>query len=260
VVETSIPGSHVLENCRSSFKPHSFLRSLFFSLFSFLLIYFDFDFDFDLACFFMPPPFPRFYLITTMFAASISVFFFPLILVYWFGRAYINYIRYEQTRSQFGCPPLKRYPHWDRILGLDYVYLMFRALKQHRFLEFQIETYSARGSKVWTANFAGNRMVYSSEPENMKAMSTSRFNCFAVEPIRVANGAITPFTGRGVSSSDGPKWQYSRNLVKPYFDRAGFSNFERLSGHVDRLLDKIPSDGSTVDMQPLFQRWVGANP
>lgn len=102
----------------------------------------------------------------------------------------------------------------------------------------------------------GNRMVYSSESENMKAMSTSLRDCFAVEPIRIGNGAITPFTGRAVSSSDGAKWQASRDLIKPYFDRAGFTKLDRLGDHVNRLLSKIPTDGSTIDMQPLFQRWV----
>ncbi|XXG98990.1 hypothetical protein Hte_005323 [Hypoxylon texense] len=156
-------------------------------------------------------------------------------------------------RRQFGCPPLRRYPSWEPVLGLDYVAAMIKALKHNRFLEFQKETYA--GSKAWAANFMGNRMVYNSDPENMKALSTSHTDCFAVEPIRVANGAITPFTGRGVSSSDGAKWRASRELVKPYFERAAFSNLDRLSRHVDRLISKIPTDGSTVDMQPLCQRW-----
>jgi cytochrome P450 len=180
----------------------------------------------------------------------------PLAVVYWLVCGLLNYLRYERTRKQLGCPPLRKYPARDMILGLDYVYAMLRALKENRFFEFQKETYA--GSKAWTANFLGNRMIYSSEPENMKALSTSHVDCFAIEPIRVANGATTPFTGRGVSTSDGAKWQASRDLVKPYFDRAAFANLNRLAGHVDRLMSKIPTDGSTIDMQPLFQRWVSA--
>ncbi|KUJ09020.1 cytochrome P450 [Mollisia scopiformis] len=180
---------------------------------------------------------------------------FALTLIVWIGHACFKYHQYERMRVQFGCSPFKHYPSWDRILGLDYVYDMVKAIKENRFLEFQKETYSASGAKVWRANFLGNRMIYSSESENMKAVSTSHGDCFAVEPIRVGNGAITPFPGRGVSSSDGAKWQASRDLVKPYFDRAGYSNLQRLSQHVDRLLDKIPKDGSVIDMQPLFQRW-----
>ena len=177
-------------------------------------------------------------------------------MMYWIGRTYLNYVRYERTRKEFGCPPLKRYPNWDPILGLDYVAAMFKAPKEHWFFQFQKEAYHSSGSKCWTAIFMGNRMVYSAEPENIKAMSISHADSFAVEPIRVGNGAITPFQDRGVSSSDGAHWQYSRNLVKPYFDRAGSSNLGCLSRHVYRLLSKIPTDGSTVDMQPLFQRWI----
>ncbi|KAI1866407.1 hypothetical protein JX265_007708 [Neoarthrinium moseri] len=190
-----------------------------------------------------------------MHSGSILIIFTLSAILYWIAAATLNYVRYEKTRAEFGCPPLKAYPGWDKILGLDYVYAMLKALKEDRFLQFQTDTYSARGSKVWRANFLGNRMVYSSEPENMKALSTSQKDAFAVEPIRVANGAITPFTGRGVSSSDGEKWQHSRDLVKPYFERAGFANLNRLREHVDRLMSQIPSDSSTVDMQPLFQRW-----
>lgn len=174
--------------------------------------------------------------------------------VYWCGNLWLRITRYNRKRKELGCAPLERYPGWDQILGLDYVYAMVKALKQDRFLAFQSETYGQH--KAWTANFLGNRMVYSLTSENMKALSTSHLDSFAIEPIRVGNGAITPFTGRAVSSSDGQKWKSSRELVMPYFDRAGFSNLERLGGHVDRLLGKIPTDGSTVDMQPLLQRWV----
>ncbi|KAK8024540.1 n-alkane-inducible cytochrome P450 [Apiospora rasikravindrae] len=130
-----------------------------------------------------------------------------------------------------------------------------KAIKQDRFLSFQTETYDHYGASGWTANFLGHRMVYSSASEHMKAISTSHRDCFAIEPIRVGNGAITPFTGRGVSSADGEKWQSSRELIKPYFERASIRNLNRLKGHVDRLLANIPTDASTVDMQPLFQRY-----
>lgn len=192
----------------------------------------------------------------TMYTTSSILTFLALTIVYYVSRQYVAYLHYERTRKSFGCPPLSRYPSWDPVFGIDYVRAMMKALKKDMFLQFQIETYAARGAKVWRANFLGNRMVYSAEPENMKAMSTSHKDAFAVEPIRVGNGAITPFTGPGVSSTDGARWQASRDLVKPYFERAGFSNLERLSGHMDCLIGKIPKDGSTVDMQPLFQRWV----
>ncbi|KAL3477707.1 putative cytochrome P450 [Aspergillus californicus] len=169
----------------------------------------------------------------------------------------LAYIHHNRLHTTLGAGHLRKYPHKDPLLGLDYVYSMLAALRADRFFAFQTETYNTHGGpgKSWSATFLGNRMIYTSKPENMKAMSTSHADAFAVEPIRVGNGAITPFQGRGVSSSDGEHWLYSRNLVKPYFERGGFANLARLEGHVDRLLACIPTDGGTVDMQPLFQLW-----
>lgn len=138
-------------------------------------------------------------------------------IVYYISRQYVAYLHYERTRKSFGCPSLSQYPSWDPIFGIDYVRAVMKALKMDAFFHFQTDTYEARGAKVWRANFLGNRMVYSAEPENMKAMSTLDRDAFAVGPIRIGNGAITPFTGPGVSSTDGVRWQASRDLVKPYF-------------------------------------------
>lgn len=179
-----------------------------------------------------------------------------LLIIYSIVNSCLWYLHYERLRKQLGSAPLERYPGWDRLLGLDYVYAMVKALKKHRFCEFQKETYGAYDQKAWNANFFGNRMVYTSRSDNMTAVPTSLHDSFAIEPIRVGNGAITPFTGRGASTSDGVKWQTSRDLIKPYFDRAAFTNLERLEVHVNRLLSKIPTDDSPIDMQPLFQRWV----
>ena len=112
------------------------------------------------------------------------------------------------------------------------------------------------GTKTFEANLLGSRMIYSSEPENMKAMSTAQWKDFGVEAIRQGNGAVSPFIGHGTSTSDGKMWEHSRNLIKPYFDRDGYRNLDRLAIHVDHLCDLIPLDGSTVDLQPLLQRWV----
>jgi len=164
--------------------------------------------------------------------------------------------QYERRRKAFGCGILRRYPHLDPILGLDLFYAIFSNLKRHRFLEYQKELYLAQGCKTFEANFLGTRMIFSSEDENMKAMQTSRWEDFGVQPIRQGNGALKPLGTHGASSTDGDLWMFSRNLIKPYFKRAEYEALSRLDYHIDRLLEKIPSDGKTVDIQPLFQRWV----
>lgn len=187
---------------------------------------------------------------------TISVLVCAIAVVFLFGGTVGNHIKYKRAQKSKGCLSPKRFKHYEPFLGLDLLYPMVKALKEHRFLNWQKELFAAQNAKTFEATLLGSRMLYSSEPENMKAMSTSVEQDFGVEPIRNGNGAITPFTSHGISTSDGEIWQYSRNLIKPYFDRDGYRNLHRLEVHVDKLLELIPTDNSTFDLQPLLQRWV----
>ena len=188
--------------------------------------------------------------------SNISVLVGTIALVFVFGGKVVDHIKYKRAQKRKGCLSPKRFKHYEPFLGLDLLYSMAMALKEHRFLTWQKDFFAAQGAKTFEATLLGSRMLYSSEPENMKAMSTSVEQDFGVEPIRNGNGAITPFTSHGTSTSDGEMWQYSRNLIKPYFDRDGYRNLHRLEVHVDKLLELVPTDDSTFDLQPLLQRWV----
>lgn len=90
----------------------------------------------------------------------------------------------------------------------------------------------------------------------MKALSATVWKDFGVEPMRRLNGASMPFADKGVNTTDGHMWEVSRFLIKPYFTREAFSNTDRLEKHTDNMINLIPKDGSTFDMQILLQRWV----
>jgi cytochrome P450 len=55
-------------------------------------------------------------------------------------------------------------------------------------------------------------------------------------------------------TSDGAFWEHSRALIKPTFARAQIADLTSYDIHVNHLLALIPTDGSTVDLQPLFAR------
>ncbi|KAF2773332.1 cytochrome P450 [Teratosphaeria nubilosa] len=187
--------------------------------------------------------------------SSVSLVACGSVVVLYFARKALDSIRYFQKTKSRQCGPLKSFPHWDPIWGIDWVLSMSRAFTEHRWLAWMEETWTAMGTSTFKARFLGMRMVYTSEMENMKAMSTSQWQEFVIEPIRVDNGAAAPFTGKGVSTSDGEFWQRSHNIVKPYFDRQGFSNVERLKPFTDALLDLIPANGKAFDFQTLIRRW-----
>lgn len=56
--------------------------------------------------------------------------------------------------------------------------------------------------------------------------------------------------------TDGPQWKKSRTLIKPTFDIAHIANLDRLGPFVDRFMELLPRDGSTVDLFPLLKRMV----
>lgn len=171
------------------------------------------------------------------------------------ARSVIASISYSRKTKAHQCGSLKSYPHKEPIWGIDFVLSMKRAFEEHRWLSWMDDTWAMVGRKTWQARFMGNRMIYSSEMENMKAMSTAQWKEYVLEPIRVDNGVAAPFTGRGVSTADGEFWHYSREIIKPYFDRQAFANMDRLQPTTDRMLDLIPTNGETFDMQVLIRRW-----
>ena len=187
---------------------------------------------------------------------SIAVLVCAVAVVFSFGGKVVHHIQYKRAQKSKGCLSPKSFKHYEPFLGLDLLYSMAMALKENRFLDWQKTFFAEQHAKTFEATLLGSRMLYTSESENMKAMSTSVEHDFGVEPIRNGNGAVTPFTSHGTSTSDGEIWQYSRNLIKPYFDRDGYRNLHRLEIHVDKLLELIPTDNSTFDLQPLLQRWV----
>ncbi|KAK1534883.1 uncharacterized protein CCOS01_03635 [Colletotrichum costaricense] len=188
-----------------------------------------------------------------LFNVSLTALY-GFVILYLLNKIWDN-INYSRKTKAFKCGEIKTYSHWDPVWGMDFVMSMSRAFKQHRWLSWMEETWASQGTKTFKARFLGMRMVYSSEMENMKAMSTSHWEEFVLEPIRVDNGVATPFTGKGVSTSDGQFWHYSRGVIKPYFERQAFANVARLQPFTDRMLDLIPTNGNTFDFQVLIRRW-----
>ena len=65
-----------------------------------------------------------------------------------------------------------------------------------------------------------------------------------------------PFFGDGIFTQDGPAWKHSRELLRPQFSHKQYQDLEVFREHVDNLISNIPTDGSVVDLQPLFFRFT----
>lgn len=162
-----------------------------------------------------------------------------------------QYFKRLVIKRQHGCQRPPCTPSKDPLLGLDSVYRILRSVKDNRrnlSLKEQLDLYGY----TFQSNLFGKIETFTAEPQNLQAIFAKDFESFGVEPMRLF--VFAPLIGKGVMTTDGAHWARSRALLQPVFSRTQLADYSAFETHVARLIDLIPKDGSTVDLQPLFAR------
>lgn len=163
-----------------------------------------------------------------------------------------SYLRSYRIRRN-GCAEPPCYPHKDPFLGLDLFGKYMDAFKSETFLDFNKQMFDRYG-RTFKSNVLGTTTYRSIDPELSKAVFTTYASKFGLEPMRynVANH----LWGNGIIVVDGERWKHARALMRPSFEVVHLANFERLEKHTATFMKLLPSDGTTVDIMPLFLRLV----
>lgn len=159
-------------------------------------------------------------------------------------------LRRHRRARKLGCLPVNKYPH-THPLGFDIYQARIDAVKAGRRNDFDLELFERYGSTYEERGFL-SKIINTTDTANFQAVGTTQFQDFGREARRAAE----PFFGHGILSMNGPQWKQARDLVTPLFKRAELMDIEFFKKYVDRLLERLPRDGSTVDMQPLLQKLV----
>ena len=164
-----------------------------------------------------------------------------------------RFIVRKRKIQEHGCRPPLAIPQLDPIFGLDIVLKLFRSLKEDRRNVSLLEQFRTYGN-TFQSTSVGRTNISTIELQNLQSVFSTDFSSWGVEPMRLF--AFEPFVGRGIMCSDGAFWEHSRALIKPTFTRTQIADLHlsTYKAHVQRLIDVIPKDGSTVDLQPLFAR------
>ncbi|KAB8226402.1 cytochrome P450 [Aspergillus novoparasiticus] len=88
------------------------------------------------------------------------------------------------------------------------------------------------------------------DPENLEAMMTNTNEL----GFGLWRNIFFPFPAEGISTQDGDAWKHSRELLRPQLSRQKYRTLKVFRAHVDSLLRQIPTDGTEVDLRPLFFR------
>ena len=174
-------------------------------------------------------------------------------LVLFLCRKVLSSVKLRRAMRRNNCLPLPKYPHKDPFLGLDMFFDQLKAMKdgnsgsveRGRFLKY---------GKTFEANSWGTKCIHTMDVANVQAVLAQLFDKFGVEPMRLHIGE--PFIGKGVFSTDGAYWRHSRELIRPMFARALVTDFTAFDVHLNRMMQRIPRNGSTFDLQALLKLMV----
>ncbi|KFX91306.1 hypothetical protein V490_05974 [Pseudogymnoascus sp. VKM F-3557] len=168
--------------------------------------------------------------------------------VYFIVAKVTSSIEGRRYAKEHGCQPPNRFPQSERILGLSLAKSLQALTKSKQFLFTSLQWHREFGN-TYSSVLLGQTAIVTIEPENLKAILATQFHDFG---IGKRNTAVGPLLGQGIFSSEGSLWEHSRALVRPSFARASVADLATSERHIQHLMAKIPRDGSTVDLQPLF--------
>ncbi|KAL2690043.1 hypothetical protein Neosp_004111 [[Neocosmospora] mangrovei] len=190
-------------------------------------------------------------LLLTKFLEQYLVLTLVLILVPFPLRALETYLRRWRLAQARGCQEaMSKVPVKDPIIGFDFLY---RALFSHapeRYLESTWEAFKEMGTtyveKRWTW-----QCVYTCDPLNLKQILATASEDFDLPEFRTS--VIGHVFGRGIFVLSGHTWKHARTVLRRSFKKENPAPFlETLERNFQAFTSHVPTDGSEVDLQPLF--------
>lgn len=152
---------------------------------------------------------------------------------------------------EHGCQPPHSVSHG--LFGLGMAMELAKSGPEHRFLEL-IRGWHRSYGPTFKARVANRNIIFTVDPKNIQTALALKFKDFGVGSAR--RGAFRPLMGKGIFGVDGSEWEHARALLRPNFSRTRINDTELYESHVAELIDRIPRDGSTVDLLPLFLNGV----
>ncbi|KAI1084298.1 cytochrome P450 [Whalleya microplaca] len=157
---------------------------------------------------------------------------------------------YYAKMAQHGCAPIPTYPNDP--LGIRYFLHTVRQIKSHTLLQQRRVQFDTFGRTFKHRAFPRPfDVVLSDEPENIKAVLSTRFDDWVIPSSRIR--AFLPVLGRhSIFTVNGPEWQHHRAIMRPAFVRDQISDLRCFDRHVAKLIAHIPRDGRSFDLQAMF--------
>jgi len=153
--------------------------------------------------------------------------------------------------KQHGCLPAKGRRSRGLYLGLDFLYRQLKDYNDHRLLEGWRQALTEQDAHTVSWHILNQQVILTVDAENVKTLLATDFDVWSLGQERIQ--MMSAFLGKGIFTTEGAAWKHSREMLRPCFERSQVADVSLFEKHVDRLVDILPTDGTTVDLQPLLQ-------
>lgn len=178
------------------------------------------------------------------------LFLFSLFVIYTFHYK-CHQIHQRQFSRSKGCKDAQsKAPVKDRFIGLDFIYDCLFTKSIEKYLDYTYKTFQQLGSTYVCQRWTWEA-TYTCDSRNIKHILASGFDDFKLPRLRV--NAMMGLLGSGIFTLNGHSWSHARSVLRPCFAKQNKEDMiSMLETHFQALLRRIPLDGTTVDLQPLF--------
>lgn len=164
---------------------------------------------------------------------------------------------YRQTRIYFFCKAhncQKPRPMATGFLGLPALRDVIAAMWDGRMLEFFGTNIEETGGETYSLNVANKLILFTIDPENIKAILATQFNEFV---LGSRHAYFLPLLGDGIFTLDSHGWKNSRAMLRPQFSREQIAHVKSLEPHLQTLASHVrKANGAVFDLQELFFRFT----
>lgn len=147
-----------------------------------------------------------------------------------------------------GCEQAVMHQPKEPFSGFDF------QMKMYMDIPFIYNLHRRYGTTFQVRSWVSLPTVCTVAAKNLRAINVSKD--FGVGQMRLS--VMEYFCGRGFITTGGETWSRSRKLLKPSFDLSNIRDLNILKREVDALLQQLPKDRSTVDLQPLLYVMVSS--
>ncbi|KAI1122066.1 cytochrome P450 [Nemania abortiva] len=137
-------------------------------------------------------------------------------------------------------------------LGLDLAFKASLYMCKHDFVSWTSRLLENNG-RTFEMTMLDTRLVFTDHPENIKAIMSTQFAQFGKgENI---HKAFENVLGDSIFSTNGKRWLENKNLLRPYLAKLRPTDDSAIEHHVQMLLQHIPTDGRSVQIYDLIERY-----